>query len=177
MWGKSLGLRRLLRRWSEAGPALSSCSCHDASKEIARSMSDRWRRWVRRPALGRASEVGGLTWATSSFQLMPQSLDVFFISVCASVFVTRPSSHDFAGLLGFDLNLSLLQIVNLSTNKLHLVDLSGDYVLKGIVSRIPRHAGRRWQVRKLNIREAGKMEKRRVSNRMGAQHTAGAYMS
>jgi hypothetical protein len=51
-------------------------------------------------------------------------------------------------LLGFDLDLGLFEVIDLPTNKFHLVNLSGDYVVKRTVSRVLCHAAKRSQARK-----------------------------
>lgn len=58
----ALWLLLLLRRWCKTRTALSCCTCHDALKEVGRTMSDGWwwgLRW---------STVGLLAWATTGFK-------------------------------------------------------------------------------------------------------------
>ena len=68
-----LATRLLLRRRGKPGTTLST-TCHDTLEEIRRTVSDAWRRWLRRTAMLT------LRWTAASFELTMEASDLVLVS-------------------------------------------------------------------------------------------------
>ena len=75
---KALGLLRLLRRRGQAGPSLSSCSCHYAAEQSALTVADRRRR-LRGAAMLRAADVRGVRGSPGGVNLSLQTRELLLV--------------------------------------------------------------------------------------------------
>lgn len=99
----------MLWRRSQTGTALTLIR-HDATEEIARAVPKLWRRLRGTSMLRRTTDMRGYRGNTSDFKFVPQQPELVVV-------------------LLLQLDLSLLELVDLVSNHLHLLDLVGNLAL------------------------------------------------